>query len=121
MASSYAFSTSSSSGGLQARKVTAGALNVRSGPNTGYAILGTVRRNQVYVSTQRSGSWHKIWFDGRQGWCYGGYLTSSSAQKREVTAGALNVRTGAGTGYRRVGSSPRGSVYARATSNLPLA
>jgi uncharacterized protein YraI len=109
--------SSSGGTGLLARRVTAGALNVRSGPSTGYRILGSVRRNQVYVSTVRSGSWHKIWFDGREAWCHGSYLASSSAQKRQVTTGSLNVRSGPSTGDRRVGSTPRGSVYARNSSS----
>ena len=50
--------------GLQ---VTASALNVRTGPGTGYAKVGVVYRHQIYVEVGTSGSWRKIWYDQRTG------------------------------------------------------
>jgi uncharacterized protein YraI len=102
------------SSGLSGERVTASALNVRTGPSTAYGVMGLVRSGQVYVSTGSSGGWHKVWFDGRQGWCSGSYLARSGGEGREVTASALNVRSGPSTGSGVVGLAPNGSVYARA-------
>ena len=34
--------------------------------------MGTARRGEYYALAGRSGSWRKIWFDGRTRWCYAG-------------------------------------------------
>ena len=98
-------------------QVTASALNVRSGPSTGYGIIGSTYNGQVYVSIATSGSWHQIWYDDATGWVHGDYLTGSSLGTGSVTASNLNVRTGAGTGYSIVGTAPNGSVWAIASSS----
>lgn len=86
-------------------QVTAGALNVRSGPSTGYAKIGLVYNGQRYVSVQRSGSWHKVWFNGGTGWVHGGYVSEVSGSPQKVTASLLNVRRGPSTGYGVVGQA----------------
>ena len=93
--------------------VTASALNVRSGPSTGYRILGSLRRGERVVAVASSGSWRKIWFQGQQAWVHGGYLQRQTGQQAaEVTTGGLNVRSGPSTRYGRVGLISRGQVYA---------
>lgn len=105
----------SGGGGLTAQRVTASVLNVRTGPGTGFAILGTVQAGQVYASGRSSGGWHEIWFDGRAGWSSGAYLARASGiEGREVTVAALNVRTGPGTGYAIVKTAGAPQVYLRA-------
>jgi uncharacterized protein YraI len=54
--------------------VTAGALNVRSGPGTQYAILGRVYRGMLRAVVGAQGDWRKIHFDGREAWVHGAYL-----------------------------------------------
>lgn len=44
----------------QAVQVTAGTLNVRSGPGTSYAIVGQAHAGEVYAQVATSGSWRKI-------------------------------------------------------------
>jgi uncharacterized protein YraI len=100
---------------LTAHRVTASVLNVRSGPGTGYRILGTVRSGQVYVSTQAASGWQKVYWRGGQGWTSGAYLsTVSGARAVRVKVNDLNVRTGPGTGYGVVGQIQQGQVYATA-------
>ncbi len=100
------------------QRVTASVLNVRTGPSTANSIIGTVLHGQVYVSSRSESGWYKIWYDGREGWSYGGYLArTSSVEGREVSASALNVRSGPGTGYQIVATVPRGQIYARAGSS----
>ena len=41
-------------------KVTASALNIRSGPSTNYAIRGCIRDNGVYTIVETTGNWGKL-------------------------------------------------------------
>ncbi|MBI4617016.1 MAG: peptidoglycan DD-metalloendopeptidase family protein [Planctomycetes bacterium] len=94
-------------------EVTTSALNVRTGPSTGYGIQGTIGSGQRYVRIATSGSWQKIWYNAGTAWVHGGYTrTLSGAPARRVTASGLNVRTGPSTGYGSVGVAPSGSYYA---------
>lgn len=98
-------------------EVTASALNVRSGPSTGNGVIGSAGNGQVYPVLSRSGQWTNIQFGSRTGWAHSDYLRTSSAQVLYVTAGALNVRAGAGTGYRQIGSLSNGARVAVRSSS----
>jgi len=65
----------------QVATVTASSLNVRSGPGTGYRVVGTVSRGTRVAVEGSSGSWRKIGYDGREAWVYGTYLDTSGATK----------------------------------------
>lgn len=112
-------------------EVTASALNVRTGPGTGYARIRVVYRGQRYEVVTRSASWVKIRVGSREGWSSGSYLrrvaapsgavappapaASAAGTPMVVTAGTLNVRSGPGTQYRRIdrlGQGARVSVIA---------
>lgn len=59
-------------------QVKATTLNVRSGPGTSYAKVGSVSQSQVLVELEanQDGSWVRIQrFDGLVGWCSVSYLT----------------------------------------------
>jgi N-acetyl-anhydromuramyl-L-alanine amidase AmpD len=62
--------------GVTGRKVAVDTLNVRSGPGTGYSVVGTVSLNQKYVQMASSGSWVKICWGGGQYWVYSPYTSS---------------------------------------------
>lgn len=97
---------------LTAQQVTADVLNVRTGPSTRDAIIGTVRNGQMYVSNATSNGWHRIYFDNRQGWASGQYLNRRTGGiGRRVTASVLNVRTGPGTNNRIAGTCTNGEVF----------
>ncbi len=92
--------------------VTASALNVRSGPSTGHAKIGSILEGQKYVALAKEGAWYKIWFAGGIGWCHGAYVTElSGATVATVTTDSLNVRKGAGTSYAVFGSVKSGQKY----------
>ncbi len=57
-----------------AKEITANRLNVRSGPSTGYRIVGRIPRGQAYTTLRTSGSWTRIQFDGAQRWVFSSYL-----------------------------------------------
>lgn len=82
-------------------------VNVRSGPSTGYSIIGQVPGGHVYVGITKSGSWWKIYYNGGTGWTHGAYYTTLSGTTGvKVTVDTLNVRSGPSTGY-----SIKGQVY----------
>ena len=92
----------------QSVRITASALNVRTGPGTEHSKIGLVYNSQKYVSIGRNGSWHLIDFDERKGWVHGSYLSNDSAGNvRTNVNNYLNVRTGPGTGYRDIGDARR--------------
>jgi len=97
--------------------VSVPVLNVHAGPGTDYSILGQAHQGEGYVAIATSGSWRRIWFGPGIGWVHGSYLDPSNLAKRKVTAAALNVRTGPGTGYDVVATIPQGSWWAVAAAS----
>lgn len=93
------------------RQVNASALNVRSGPGTGYSIIGVAGNSQRYVAYGSSGGWHHIWWAGGSGWVHGAYTSQVSGTGAKVNVSDLNVRTGPSTSYRIVGSAHNGEAY----------
>ncbi|RME70455.1 MAG: hypothetical protein D6776_11630 [Planctomycetota bacterium] len=98
-----------------AYEVTAGALNVRTGPSTRYRRVGLVRRGQRYVALERRGNWVRIDLRGGvSGWCHAGYLRPAGrVTVEQIAVRALNVRTGPSTRYRRIGVVRAGQFYVR--------
>lgn len=99
--------------------VTASSLNIRSGPGTGYRVLGSLRSGTAVTIIARSSSWRRISFDGgRIAWAHGAYLREGAASngggttsnQARVTASALNVRTGPGTGSSILGQLANGAL-----------
>lgn len=114
-------SSSGSSGSTQtgtAGTVTATSLNVRSGAGTNYTRVGTLAKGTkvtVYETKTVNGvKWGRI---GENRWVSLTYVSKSSDSTDKVIAtgvvktssGALNVRSGAGTNYTRVGSLASGT------------
>jgi len=110
-------------------QVTASALNIRTGPSSGYRVLGTVTRGNRLLRLGSSGNWTKVRYRGATGYAYSRYLrristggnsgggNTSNAVTRYVTASSLNVRTGASTRFRSLGRLPHGqAVSVRGTS-----
>ncbi len=99
--------------------VTASALNIRSGPGTGYRVLGSLRNGTPVTIIGRSSTWRRIQFDGsRIAWAHGAYLRegagsgggSTTTTQARVTASALNVRSGPGTGNSVLGQLANGAI-----------
>lgn len=63
--------------GVSAQKVTSATLNVRTGPGTAYAVVGTAHADEVYGTRGSSGGWWNVDFGGSsQRWLSGGYTTA---------------------------------------------
>ncbi|GIW70860.1 MAG: hypothetical protein KatS3mg102_0402 [Planctomycetota bacterium] len=102
--------TSGSSATLIAYEITASALNVREGPGTSHRVLGLAHQGETYAAFQQNSSWARIWFDNGPGWVSRSYLRASSLPVQRVTASLLNVRSGPGTSYARIGQLPQHAV-----------
>ncbi|MBI4613973.1 MAG: hypothetical protein HY720_10225 [Planctomycetes bacterium] len=97
----------------RAVEVTAGTLNVRTG--VWGTLVGEVNSGTRLAVIGEQSGWLKVWYEGRSAWIYGGYTKPvREGTIEEVTASALNVRTGPGTGYRSIGLAGRGQRYVRA-------
>jgi N-acetyl-anhydromuramyl-L-alanine amidase AmpD len=109
---------STSTGSYTAKQCTTSVLNVRSGPSTGYSIIGTMSSGQRYVSIASSGGWYKIYYKNNTGWCSGSYLsTVTGISGVKVDTSSLNVRTGPSTGYSIVGTVSLGQRYVLITTS----
>lgn len=108
--------SSSSSFNEYTVKITASSLNVRSGAGTNYKVVTSVKKGGVYTIVDESNGWGKL--KSGVGWIYLGYTTKVStasssfeSYKVKITASVLNVRAGAGTGYKITTSVKKGGVY----------
>lgn len=117
--------TSSAGSAAGSVRITASALNVRSGVGVGNPIIGQLTKGQVVKYYGESGGWYKIDYDGKTGWISGDYATKvsndskpaeqqqpasseqSENKKMYVNCDSLNVRTGPGTGNSKIGSVSR--------------
>ena len=118
-----------------------GDMNVRQGPGTEYARIGGAFEGEEFEITGKSadGEWWQIDFDGEAGWVYAPFVTATNADsvptveapsvQTPVTApgvaGAgqapanaiatigedVNVRSGPGTEYDRIGGATAGEAY----------
>lgn len=89
--------------------VTASALHVRSGASVNYGIVRTYPHGLRFTLLETKGNWGRT----PSGWVCMDYATKAAAKSGgtikstgngtyRVTASALNVRSGAGTGYGKV-------------------
>lgn len=94
-------------------KTTAG-LNVRSGPSSNYSKLGTLAKGtKVEVVERYSNGWYKIKYKGSYGYVSGAYVSLDGSKGEVIATGkttaGLNVRSGAGTGYKKIGHLNKGA------------
>ena len=63
-------------------------VNVRAGPGTGYAVMGTAAPGEWYRITGKNsgGDWWQINYNGRSGWLYAPLVTAMNAAGVEVVA-----------------------------------
>lgn len=92
-------------------------LNVRSGAGTNYSIITSLKKGTAVNVTKVKGEWSYI--TSPAGWVSTQYLSAgavttpistSSSYSVKITASALNIRTGASTKYRSIGTYKKGTV-----------
>ncbi len=102
--------------GPYAYKSTSSTLNVRSGPGTSNAILGTLSSGQTYCVNAKNtaGDWYRISFKGGYGWCYAPYMARvTGVTGVKINTTDMNVRSGPSTTYAIVGKASPPQIYIR--------
>lgn len=92
--------------------VNAGPLNVRSGPGTGYDRVGSLNKGTEVTILEAVDGWYKVSAGNVVGYVSAQYISLDGTVEQEglVLQGPLNVRSGPGTGYARVGSLSVGTT-----------
>ncbi|MEG1857270.1 MAG: SH3 domain-containing C40 family peptidase [Pseudoflavonifractor sp.] len=98
--------------------VTADALRMREATNTESAVLATAPKGEsVIILADAGDGWYKVDYKSVQGYMSGEFLTVKTTVDAKIGYGkvktdgaALNMRSGAGTGYDRVASLDDGAV-----------
>ena len=104
------------SSGTGTLKVT-GDVNVRSGPDTTYDILGIARTGDTLTATGLvDGKWYRVSYNGKDGYVNRNYvsvqdfsLVSDQTSKVEIVSKA-NIRSGPGTSYTILGVADVGAT-----------
>ena len=98
--------------------ITGDWVNMRSGPGTGYAVVGTYNNGTKMTITGQSGDWYKVSVNGQTGYVYKQYLSQSgvTAEVTEtqntpaVTTAGVNLREGPSTAYTSKGVLAKGTA-----------
>lgn len=110
---------------------TTAALNIRKGPGTGYAKVGSMPKGAVVSYSEEKNGWYKVTYNGRTGYSSGKYLTpvntntpapapaapaegpkesaTGNTVKKYITTGTLNMRSGPTKSYPIVQVLPKGA------------
>ena len=119
--------------------INADGVNLRSGPSSGYAILGAFDRGTSVTVLSESNGWSRVIVNGHEGYMFSRYITRNNAvvpaptQQIVVTptvpavvsggdgtinADGVNLRSGPGSNFGILGSFDRGTaVTVGATAN----
>lgn len=90
-----------------------GRLNVRSGASTGSSVVSTLAKGSYVTLLQQKGAfWQVEYARGKTGYCHSSYIQTLSSQGAVVSTQSLslNVRSGPGTSYSRLGSLSKGEA-----------
>ncbi len=99
---------------IQARRIDAATLNVRSGPGVSKSILGVAKKGQIYVRFKVDGDWSRIWFGGITGWVRTKDTAAvKGAATRKVVWKEAVVRDAARLGGKELGKVREGQIYVR--------
>ena len=94
-------------------------VNVRSGPSTGYAKIGTAAKGKQYKILGTSGNWYKVQYGSKEGWIYNAYVSTTGGSGTATTGVGtivncnswVNVRKGPSTGHAKIGTAAKGTKY----------
>ena len=94
------------------------ALNVRSGPGTNYDKIGIVSQGAVLTGSLENG-WLKFTYNNKTAYCSGDYLekVKDEPNRLMVNCYALNVRSGPGTNYDKIGTLSEGTILTGSLEN----
>ena len=94
--------------------VNTNSLRVRAEANTNSKIVSTAPKNDCVVVIGKEGDWYKVNYNLQEGFMHSSYLDVLTRENAElgygkVNGSSVNVRSGAGTGYRSVAVASKGS------------
>ena len=90
--------------------VNASLLNFRKAASLSAPVLNTLARGDIVQVLEQGSTWYKVKYGGQEGYMYASYLKISSAVYGTVSAGTLNVRSGASTSSAVLGKLLKGYV-----------
>ena len=107
-------------------QITGNPVNVRAGAGTNYKKLGKTSKGKTYtyLASKKDSSgrvWYQIQYTSKtKGWVMGSLakLVGGNQQPAvtdkqvQITATPVNVRSGAGTNYKKLGKTSKGKTYA---------
>ena len=119
---------------LNAVLTVGGEMNIRSGPGEQYDRIGGASAGEEFRITGKNedGNWWQIDFNGETAWIYAPFVTAANAENVPVGGGSMaeppppapqtqgaaisvlgdmNVRSGPGTAYDRIGGAAEGETY----------
>ncbi len=108
-----------SQAGIRAVESTVDILNVRSGPSQSFAVIDQISPGKLYPIVSEEGNWVKIRINqDREGWVAGWLIKKkqadaddvdmSSSNRAVVRVPILNVRSGPGTNFAKIGQIKNG-------------
>lgn len=99
------------SAAAQTGVINGSVVNIRSGPGTSYDLVGTIYQGTEVTIVQKQGDWYKISYGKTTGWVSASYVTAAKASPTvQVTGETVNLRSGPGTTYNKVGEASRGDT-----------
>lgn len=93
--------------------VSSGYLNVRTSPSSSASKAASLQKGSYLTLMEKSGSWWRVEYaKGKFGYCHADYITLVAGTPTTVAtnSGGLNVRSGPGTSYAKVGTVYKGEV-----------
>ena len=95
-------------------------LNVRASASAGAQVITTLKKGSYITLQSKTGSWWKVEYEkGRYGYCHSDYITVVEGTPATVATNTspLNVRSGPGTGYAKIGSLGKGESVIRLSTS----
>ena len=91
--------------------VSASSLNMRKGPSTSYSVITTLTKGEEVEVISEENGWAKINHNSKIGYVSSKYLSDEKPVKitiKYVNVDSLNIREGAGTSYKILGTYNHG-------------
>ena len=119
-ASAESVTTATKSSEQKTVVITAGYVNLRSGAGTSFAKVGKAKKGSsfAYLSSKKAKDgkiWYQIQYNSsKTAWVISSYAkikSNTSNQYVVITGSNVNLRTGAGTSFAKVGKAKKGEKY----------
>lgn len=94
------------------------SLNVRSGPGTGYRIVGSIPKSSQWAILGEDNGWLNIWFESESRWVSGSYLDGAAIAPIAVTRFNINNNAASTTSpFVSIFQTAPGATYYQLSEN----